>query len=134
MGKAVVRVNLESRMATWEQVPEEWALLGGRGLTSTIVSREVPPDCYPLGAANKLVFAPGLLSGSPLSSSNRLSAGAKSPLTGGIKESNSGGLAGLLLARLGIKALILEGKPAGGRPARGWSSTGTRCVSRSWAA
>jgi len=39
-----------------------------------------------------------------------LSAGAKSPLTGGIKESNAGGTAGQLLARMGIKALIIEGQ------------------------
>ena len=37
--------------------------------------------------------------------------GCKSPLTGGIKESNSGGQASQVLARLGYAAIILEGKP-----------------------
>ena len=41
----------------------DYAGLGGRALTSAIVSGEVPPLCHPLGAENKLVIAPGLLSG-----------------------------------------------------------------------
>ena len=39
----------------------EYAGLGGRALTSAIVSKEVPPLCHPLGADNKLVISPGLL-------------------------------------------------------------------------
>jgi len=78
----------------------EYAGLGGRGMTSAIVSKEVPPLCHPLGAENKLVIAPGLLSGSAAVISGRISVGCKSPLTGGIKESNAGGQAGLMLARL----------------------------------
>ena len=94
-----------------EEVPERWNLLGGRGLTSTIVSEEVNPTCNPLGSKNKLVFAPGLLTGTKAANSGRLSVGAKSPLTGGIKESNSGGTASQRLAKLGVKALIIEGVP-----------------------
>ena len=99
--------------STIEDVPAAWAGHGGRGLTSTIVAAEVPPTCHPLGPNNKLVIAPGLLSGTPAANSGRLSIGAKSPLTGTIKESNSGGTAAQLLARCGCKALILEGKPTG---------------------
>ena len=58
-----------------------------------------------------MIFAPGLLSGTTGANTGRLSAGAKSPLTGTIKESNAGGLAAQKLARLGIKALIIEGLP-----------------------
>jgi aldehyde:ferredoxin oxidoreductase len=72
----------------------------------------VPPLCHPLGAENKLVIAPGMLSGSIAVISGRLSIGCKSPLTGGIKEANSGGQAAIALARLGYAALILEGKPS----------------------
>lgn len=96
-----------------EEVPEEWKLLGGRGLTSTIVAKEVNPACHPLDNKNKLVFAPGLLAGTMAANSGRLSVGAKSPLTGGIKESNSGGTAAQRLAKLGVKALIVEGIPKG---------------------
>lgn len=90
----------------------EYAGLGGRALTSAIVGGEVPPLCHPLGAENKLVIAPGLLSGTTGAMSGRLSVGCKSPLTGGIKEANSGGQASQVLARLGYAAIVLEGKPA----------------------
>jgi aldehyde:ferredoxin oxidoreductase len=90
----------------------EYAGLGGRALTSTIVSKEVPPLCHPLGEENKLVIAPGLLSGSAGAQSGRISVGCKSPLTGGIKESNSGGQPSQVLAKLGYSAIVLEGKPA----------------------
>ena len=89
----------------------EYAGLGGRGMTSAIVSKEVPPLCHPLGPENKLAIAPGLLSGSAAVVSGRISVGCKSPLTGGIKESNAGGQAGLMLARLGYAAVVIEGKP-----------------------
>ncbi len=88
---------------------------GGRGLTSMIISKEVPPTCHPLGAENKLIFAPGLVTGSPASTSGRLSVGCKSPLTGGIKEANVGGQAGQYLARLGYAAIVIEGKPEDGK-------------------
>jgi aldehyde:ferredoxin oxidoreductase len=84
---------------------------GGRGMTSAIVSKEVPPLCHPLGAKNKLVIAPGLLSGSVAAMSGRISVGCKSPLTGGIKEANSGGQPSQMLGRLGYAAIVLEGKP-----------------------
>jgi len=90
----------------------EYAGLGGRALTSAIVSKEVPPLCHPLGEENKLVIAPGLLSGTAGAQSGRISVGCKSPLTGGIKESNSGGQPSQVLAKLGYNAIVLEGKPA----------------------
>jgi len=111
MGEIIYRVNMETLSTTSEGVPERWKGLGGRGLTSTIVAQEVKPTCHPLGKFNKLVFAPGLLSGTQAANSGRLSAGAKSPLTRTIKESNSGGNACQLFARLGIKAIIIEGLP-----------------------
>jgi aldehyde:ferredoxin oxidoreductase len=89
----------------------EYAGLGGRGMTSAIVSKEVPAPCHPLGLENKLVIAPGLLSGSAAVISGRISVGCKSPLTGGIKESNAGGQAGQVLAKLGYAAIVIEGKP-----------------------
>ena len=52
-----------------------------------------------------------MLSGTSAPNSGRLSVGAKSPLTGGIKESNTGGTFSQHLARLGIKALVIEGMP-----------------------
>ena len=92
----------------------DYAGMGGRGMTSMIVSNEVPADCHPLGLENKLVIAPGLMTGSAASTSGRISIGCKSPLTGGIKEANAGGQAGQVMARLGYAAIILEGAAQGG--------------------
>ena len=86
-----IRVNMTDQTIQIEKVPEKYLGLGGRGLTSIMVNDEVPPTCDPLGEQNKLVFAPGFLSGTTLVNTSRISVGAKSPLTGGIKESNAGG-------------------------------------------
>lgn len=110
----ILRIDMKSRTAGFEPLPEAYRLLGGRALTSRIVAAEVDPACDPLGPHNKLVLAPGLLSGTVLSSSSRISAGAKSPLTGGIKESNAGGNTGWRLAQQSIRAVIIEGQPKPG--------------------
>ncbi len=115
MKDKIYRVNMTELTTSIEEVPQDWVGLGGRGLTSTIVAAEVPPTCHALGPNNKLVFAPGLLSGTPAANSGRLSAGAKSPLTGTIKEANAGGTSAQLLARCGCKALIIEGQPKDGK-------------------
>lgn len=107
----IIRINMGNLSVSEEKDTAVYSTLGGRGLTSRIVSQEVPPNCMPLSSENKIVFAPGLLTGTSASSSGRLSVGAKSPLTGGIKESNVGGTVGQAIAKLGIKALVLEGKP-----------------------
>jgi aldehyde:ferredoxin oxidoreductase len=105
------RVNVTSQTLRREPAPEAYERLGGRGLLAQILVDEVDATCDPLGPANKLIFAPGLLVDHMLSSCDRISVGGKSPLTGGVKESNAGGRTGLQLTLLGIKALILEGQP-----------------------
>lgn len=106
------RVNVRTQTLTKESVPPAWEKLGGRGLLARIMLDEVTPTCEPLGPRNKLIFAPGLLVGHMLSSTDRISIGGKSPLTGGIKEANAGGRTGLHMAHMGIKALIIEDAPA----------------------
>ena len=100
--------NLEYRVS---DLPADYQRLGGRGLTSTLLMREVNPLCHPLGSTNKLVIAPGLLAGTTSPCSQRISVGAKSPLTGGIKEANSGGTSGQKMGRMRLAAIVLEGKP-----------------------
>ena len=112
MADKIYRVNMTNLSFKIEKTPDEWMGLGGRGLTSMIIATEVDPECHPLGPNNKMVFAPGLLSGTIAANSGRNSLGAKSPLTGGIKESNVGGTIAGILAKLGIKALIIEGLPS----------------------
>src|SRR6056297_648526 len=108
----ILRINMGGdKGPTYKTEPlGDYAGLGGRALTSAIISKEVPPLCHPLGEDNRLVFAPGMLSGTSAAMSGRLSVGCKSPLTGGIKESNAGGQAAQVLARLGYAAIVLEGK------------------------
>ena len=101
---------MTDRTVKSEDVPEKYRLLGGRGLTSSITCDEVPPTCHPLGPYNKMVMAPGLFAGTTMPTAGRTSIGAKSPLTGGIKESNVGGMAGIVLGQLGIGALVIEGE------------------------
>lgn len=105
----VLKVNMTEAKVAFEDVPEKYMALGGRGFTSMVVHDEVPATCNPIGPNNKLVISPGLLSGTVAPSSGRISFGAKSPLTGGIKESNAGGMASIYLARLGVKGVIIEG-------------------------
>lgn len=112
MGKKILRINMSDMQTSYEDVPEKWARWAGRGLTSAITYDEVDPTCHPLGPNNKVVIAPGWVTGSPAApSSGRTSFGGKSPLTGTIKEANSGGLSGQKIAKLGLAAIILEGVP-----------------------
>jgi aldehyde:ferredoxin oxidoreductase len=107
----ILRINMTNRSYRLEEVPAAYKNLGGRGMTSTVVHDEVPPLCHALGPNNKLVFAPGIVTGTAAPTSARLSVGAKSPLTGGIKESNVGSPWAQHLAFMQIKALVVEGQP-----------------------
>lgn len=107
----ILRVDMTDRTVKFEDVPETYKNMGGRWLTSSMVSDEVDPTCHPLGPNNKAVFAPGILTGTSAPTSARVSVGAKSPLTGGIKESNAGSRWPQSVARLGIGAIVVEGQP-----------------------
>lgn len=111
----ILRVNMQSLTAEYEPLPEEWLLIGGRGLVARIMNREVPPDADPFGAQNRLIFACGPLAGTNAPQLGRISVGAKSPLTLGIKEANAGGPAAQKLDRLGIRAIIVEDIPENGK-------------------
>jgi aldehyde:ferredoxin oxidoreductase len=116
MARKILRINMSNLSYAYEDMPEKYARYAGRGLTSAIVYHEVDPLCHPLGPNNKLVMAPGWVSGTPAApSSGRTSFGGKSPLTGGIKESNAGGLSSQKIAGLGLAAIVLEGVPKDGK-------------------
>lgn len=101
---------------TTEKSPPDYQLLGGRGLSARILNTEVPALAHPLSHENKLVVAPGILAGTMAPSFGRISFGAKSPLAHTIKETNAGGTAAQKLDRLGIKAIIVQGKPKDNQP------------------
>lgn len=107
-----IRVDMTTKKITTTETPSKYAGLAGRGLTSNFIADEVKPTCHPLGKNNKIIFAPGFLTGTSAANSGRISVGAKSPLTGTIKESNSGGVFSQKMARMGIKAIVIEGMPA----------------------
>ena len=107
----LLRINMRTKTLQFEETPEDYLKTGGRGLIAKILLNETDPACEPLGRHNKLIFAMGLLTGTNVSCASRVSIGAKSPLTLGIKESNSGGTTAMRLAQLGLKAVIFEDQP-----------------------
>jgi len=109
MGR-LMRINLSQSKVVVEDLSKEYRGLGGRGLSSQIVGREVPPKADPLGPENKLIFSAGILAGTAVPNTGRLSVGAKSPLTNGVKEANAGGSAAQKIARLGLQAVVIEGR------------------------
>ncbi len=106
----IARIDLKNKTFKLEEIPRssKYFLLGGRALSSQIIHDEIPPECDPLGVENKLIFATGLLTGSPFPNSARSSVGAKSPLTNGAKEANVGGRPSMAMASHGIQAIVLE--------------------------
>lgn len=109
--KWIIRVNTRTGAIFKQEAFQEEMRWGGRLLISKILLREVPPTCDPLGRFNKFIVAPGLLGDTLVTTTGKFSVGGKSPLTHGVKESDVGGEAGKKIARLGIKALVLEDIP-----------------------
>jgi len=111
----ILRVSMKNQKVSFENLPAEWTYLGGSALIAKILNKEVPPLCDPLGEENKLIIACGPLAGTRAPQMGRVSVGAKSPLTQGIKEANSGGPAGQYLDRLGLRAIVFEQAPKDGK-------------------
>lgn len=109
---SILRINTANGEVQRESHSSREYLLGGRTLSSHLVSQEVPADCEVFGKKNTLYFCNGALSGTTVSSSDRVSIGGKSPLTGGIKESNAGGIVGNRMAQHGLRCIALEDAPA----------------------
>lgn len=107
----IIRINTRTGEVTFTKPTSEQLKWGGRHFIAKTLLDEVPPTCEALGRYNKLIISLGLFADTNLSTTGQLSFGGKSPLTGGVKESNVGGFAGKRFARLGIKALILEDIP-----------------------
>jgi len=108
----LLRVNLSNKSITTETIKPEYfeQFLGGRGLGTKIFMDEVDPKVDPLSAENKLIFANGFLTGTIMPTGGRYMVVTKSPLTGTIASSNSGGFWGNELRRAGYFMIVLEGK------------------------
>ncbi|NVM30680.1 MAG: aldehyde ferredoxin oxidoreductase [Candidatus Helarchaeota archaeon] len=107
----ILRINMRTKTFKFENLKSDYSMLAGRALTGKIILDEVDPICAPLGAKNKIIFANGIFVGTAFPCPGRLSVGAKSPLTGGIKESNAGGKAATRMSQLGLRAIVIEEMP-----------------------
>lgn len=107
----VLRVNLTTGDTSVQTFDEKWyrTYLGGWGLIGYVLLNEVPADCDPLGPENKLIIAPGVVTGVTVAGGGRNAVGAKSPLTGGFGESDVGGFFGAELKAAGWDGIIVEG-------------------------
>jgi len=110
--KKILRVNLTDGICKQEDLNMEWAgkYLGQRGLASKYLIDEIDPLCDALGPENKLIMTTGPLTGTMASTAGRYSVVTKSPLTGCIACSNSGGYIGAEMKSAGWDMIIFEGK------------------------
>lgn len=110
----LLRINLTDHSYKTEDIPEDILLkyIGGRGLGVKLLFDELPAKTDPLSPENKLLFVTAPLHGSNAATASRFSVVCKSPLTGGIGETNSGGHFGVDFKNTGYDVLILEGKSA----------------------
>jgi aldehyde:ferredoxin oxidoreductase len=109
---SILRINLSKGEIKREPTPMEDARLfiGARGLATKILSDEIDPKIDPLSPENKLIFAPGPLSGTFAPSMGRYDVVTKGPLNGTIAASNSGGSFGPEVKFAGYDMIIVEGK------------------------
>ncbi len=110
--RKILRVNLTDGSCTAEDLNMQWAndYLGQRGLATKYLVEEIDPACDALGADNKLIMATGPLTGTMASTSGRYSVITKSPLTGTVACSNSGGFFGNEMKNAGWDMVIFEGQ------------------------
>ena len=108
----VLRINLTDGSVSNEPLNMEWArlYLGQRGLATKYLAEEIDPMCDALSPENKLIMTTGPLTGTMASTAGRYSVVTKSPLTGAVACSNSGGFIGSELKSAGHDMVIFEGK------------------------
>jgi aldehyde:ferredoxin oxidoreductase len=108
----VLRVNLTRGAAKKEPLNMEWAgqYLGQRGLASKYLVEEIDPKVDSLSPDNKLIMITGPLTGTMASTGGRYPVVTKSPLTGAIACSNSGGFIGAEMKNAGWDMIIFEGR------------------------
>jgi len=104
-----LNINLSDQSIETEELSGLDAVKVGRHFIAKTLLEKGAARADPLGPDNPLIFSAGPFAGSNFSNANRLSVGCKSPLTGGIKEANSGGTFGFALGQLGISGFTLYG-------------------------
>ena len=104
-----LHINLGERSVRAEELHGEAIIRAGRHYIAKTLLASGVAGVEPLSADNPLIFSAGPFAGTNFSNANRLSVGCKSPLTGGIKEANSGGTFGFALGQLELAGLTLYG-------------------------
>jgi aldehyde:ferredoxin oxidoreductase len=112
MTAKVLHVDLSTRQTRVEELSETLVRkhLGGGALAAHILLRDLPAGVDPLGPDNVLVFMTSVINGLSLSGTNRYTAAAKSPLTGGYGESEAGGWWGPELRAAGWDGVVIRGQ------------------------
>ena len=107
----ILRVDLTAGTVKSEPLNRDWAraYIGSRGLGTKYLCEEVDAKVDPLSAANKIIWATGPLTGTMASTGGRYTVITKSPLTGAIACSNSGGYWGAEFKMAGWDMVIFEG-------------------------
>lgn len=108
----ILRIDLSTGNITTEEPGENFYRMysGGRAFIARYLLKELKAGIDPLSPDNKLIFATGLITGSPVPGASRCSIGAKSPLTGGYGDAEVGGFWPTEFKRTGYDALIIEGR------------------------
>jgi len=104
-----LHINLGERSVRTEELQGEAVIRAGRHYIAKTLLESGVAKVEPLSPDNPLIFSAGPFAGTNFSNANRLSVGCKSPLTGGIKEANSGGTFGFALGQLETAGLTLHG-------------------------
>ena len=107
----ILRVDLTEGKVTVDEpgAPYFRRYMGGWNIIADVLLKEVPQGADALGPENKLIFAPGVVTGLALSGASRNAVGGKSPLTGAFGATEVGGNFAAQLKRAGFDALIVEG-------------------------
>jgi aldehyde:ferredoxin oxidoreductase len=104
-----LHINVGDRSVRADELHGEAIVRAGRYYISKTLLESGIATVDPLSPENPLIFSAGPFAGTNFSNANRLSVGCKSPLTGGIKEANSGGTFGFALGQIETAGLTLYG-------------------------
>jgi aldehyde:ferredoxin oxidoreductase len=110
----LLRVDLTHQRTSVETIDSQTTrdFIGGRGVAMKYLYEEVDPRVDPLSPENKLIFATGPLTATAAPTGNRYMVITKSPLTGALSCSNSGGVFPTEMKRTGFDLFIFEGRAA----------------------
>src|ERR1041385_5090585 len=108
----ILHVDLTAGALTVEEPNEAFyrKYLGGSAMGMHYILRDMPTGADPLGPENVLTLMAGVATGAPISGQSRINANAKSPISGGIGDSQSGGFFPAELKFAGFDGIVIKGK------------------------